>query len=80
MTYANFQLGLPLAQEDALLADLSRVYSQAPDNSRAYQSLVLEHGRAVVNDLSILNGIDSAGYVPANGAQYPISTFGRQMR
>lgn len=77
---ANFQLGLPAAQEDALLADLSRVYSQAPDNGRAYQALVLEHGRAVVNDLSILNGIDTAGYVPEYGAQYPSSTFGRQMR
>jgi uncharacterized protein (DUF1501 family) len=77
---ANFQLSLSPAQEGALLADLSQVYSQAPDSSRAYQSLVLEHGRAVVNDLSILSGIDITTYAPEHGAQYPSSTFGRQMR
>jgi uncharacterized protein (DUF1501 family) len=77
---ASFSLGLPADQEPALLADLSRVYSQAPNDGRAYRSLVLDHGRAVVNDLAVLSGVDVAGYQPANGAVYPSSTFGRQMR
>lgn len=77
---ANFNTGLPAAQEAALLADLSRVYSQNPDNAKAYRALVHEHGRAVVNDLALLSGIDTAGYQPANGAVYPNSFFGRQMR
>lgn len=77
---ADFRLGFAPEQEDALLADLSRVYSQAPDDPRAYRLLIIEHGRAVVNDLTLLSGIDSAAYVPANGAQYPSTAFGGQMR
>lgn len=76
---ANFNTGLPAAQEDALLADLNRVYSQNPDNAKAYRGLVHEHGRAVVNDLAVLGGIDVTSYRPANGAVYPSSFFGRQM-
>ena len=77
---ANFRLGLAVAEEQALLADLSQVYSQNPDDGRAYRALVIEHGRAVVNDLSLLSAIDFTGYAPANGALYPSTTFGRQMR
>ncbi|MGH7788716.1 MAG: DUF1501 domain-containing protein [Candidatus Binatia bacterium] len=77
---ANFTTGLPADQESPLLADLSRVYSQNPDNAKAYRALVYEHGRAVVNDLAVLSDINPATYAPANGAVYPNSTYGRQMR
>ncbi len=77
---ATFRLGLPPDQEQALLTDLNRVYSQAVDNGKAYRALVLEHGRAVVNDLAVLSSIDTASYQPANGAAYPNSTYGRQLR
>jgi uncharacterized protein (DUF1501 family) len=77
---ASFGLGMPGDQEQALLTDLNRVYSQAADDGKAYRSLVLGHGRAVVNDLAVLSDINTATYVPANGAAYPNSTFGRQMR
>ena len=76
---ANFTTGLPADQEQALLTDLSRVYSQNPDNAKAYRGLVHAHGRAVVNDLAILSDIDPANYRPANGAVYPSSFFGKQI-
>jgi len=77
---ANFRLGLAADQEQALLTDLTRVYSQATNDGRAYRALVLAHGRAVVNDLAVLSGIDTATYQPANGAAYPNSSYGRQLR
>ncbi len=77
---ASFRLGLPADEEQALLTDLGRVYSQSADDGRAYRELVLGHGRAVVNDLAVLSGIDPNGYQPANGAAYPASPFGRQLR
>jgi uncharacterized protein (DUF1501 family) len=77
---ASFTLGLPASDEQLLLADLSRVYSQDPDNTRAYRALVQEHGRVMVNDLAVLSGINPNTYVPANGAVYPSSGYGRQLR
>lgn len=77
---ANFTLGVPANQEQALLADLSRVYSQNPDNTKAYRALVHDSGRAVVNDLAVLSGINTSSYQPANGAAYPNSNYGRQLR
>ena len=77
---ASFRLGLAADQEQALLTDLSRVYSQASDDGKAYRRLVLGTGRAVVNDLAVLSGIDTAAYQPANGAAYPNSSYGRQLR
>jgi uncharacterized protein (DUF1501 family) len=75
----DFTLGLPGVDESALLADLSRIYSQDPD-SRAYRSLVQGYGRVLINDLTVLSGVDPSTYVPANGAVYPSTGFGSQMR
>ncbi len=76
----DFTLGLPQAQEDPLLADLSRVYSQQPDSAKAYRDLVQQNGRVIINDLAVLSGINPSSYVPANGALYPSSGFGTQLR
>jgi uncharacterized protein (DUF1501 family) len=40
----------------------------------------METGRVMVNDVSALAPILSQAYTPANGAVYPNSTFGRQLR
>jgi uncharacterized protein (DUF1501 family) len=77
---ASFTLGLPESDEQALLTDLGRVYSQSPDNTKAYRTLVQEHGRVMVNDLAVLSGIDPNTYVPANGAVYPNTGYGRQLK
>lgn len=76
----NFTLGLPGADEDALLADLGRIYSQDPDDSKAYRTLVQNNGRVIINDLAVLSEVDPRSYVPANGAVYPSSSFGTQLR
>ncbi len=76
----SFNLGLSDADELALLTELNRVYSQQPDSSKAYRDLTTGFGRVLVNDLAVLSGIDTGTYVVENGAIYPNSTFGRQMR
>lgn len=77
---ASFTTGLPADQDQALLTDFSRIVSQSPDTSKAYRALVNETGRAMVNDLTVLSGIDPTSYSPANGAVYPNSTYGQQLR
>jgi len=76
----NFTTGLPDGQQDALLTDLGRLYSQQPDNAKAYRALVAGSGQAVINDLAVLSGIDPSTYRPANGAAYPSSAYGTQLR
>ncbi|MCK6554510.1 DUF1501 domain-containing protein [Candidatus Binatia bacterium] len=76
----DFTLGLPDGEEDVLLADLGRIYSQQPDDTKAYRTLVQNSGRVVINDLAVLSEVDPRSYVPANGAVYPNSTFGTQLR
>ena len=76
----SFNLGLSAAEDQALLTELNRVYSQQPDSSKAYRDLVTGFGRVLVNDLAVLSSIDPDSYVVENGAAYPNSTFGRQMR
>jgi uncharacterized protein (DUF1501 family) len=77
---ADFTLGLPGVDEPALLADLGRVYSQNPDDAKAYRSLVQNYGRVLINDRTVLSGIDTRSYVPANGAVYPQGGYGTQLR
>ena len=38
------------------------------------------YGRVLINDLTVLSGVDPSRYVPANGAAYPNSGFGSQLR
>lgn len=77
---AEFTTGLPQAEEDSLVADLNRVYAQDPDSTKAWRNLVQGSGRVMVNDLTVLSGIDTASYVPANGAVYPSTNVGRQFK
>jgi uncharacterized protein (DUF1501 family) len=41
---------------------------------------VQENGRVIINDLAVLSGINPNTYVPANGAVYPNSGYGTQLR
>jgi uncharacterized protein (DUF1501 family) len=77
---AEFTTELPADQEAALVADLTRVYNQAPDVSRAYRELVQNSGRVMVSDLDVLSALDVGSYLPENGAVYPNTGFGRQMK
>ncbi len=74
-----FGVGLPDPEEAALLARLEGIYDQVPDASRTYAQLVHDFGRVVIDDIAVVNGIDFAGYLPANGAVYPNSQLGIAM-
>lgn len=63
-----------------LLANLESVYSQSSGPGGSYRSMLLEEGRVMLDNLNRLSQIDTENYVPANGAEYPASTFGRQLR
>ncbi|MEM7255710.1 MAG: DUF1501 domain-containing protein, partial [Pseudomonadota bacterium] len=77
----NFSLGLPPDEEQFILERISAVYGQTADPSKRYRELLHTVGRTVVNDLALIEGIqDPNQYQPANGAVYPDSTFGRQLR
>jgi uncharacterized protein (DUF1501 family) len=77
---ADFTLDLPAAEEQFILDRLFPVYGQTPDPAKLNHELVHRFGRVVINDLSVVAGIDVDGYEPAPGASYPNTTFGRQMR
>ncbi len=73
-------LGAFLFSDNKLLARLENVYSQSSDNGVGYRSMLLEKGRVMLDNLKRLSQIDTENYVPANGAEYPASIFGRQLR
>ena len=76
----NFTLDLPDADAQLLIQDLTNAYGQPPDPGRLTRELVAATGRVTVNDLTALARIVAQSYTPANGATYPSSTFGSQMR
>ena len=75
----NFSLNLPEEEEAVLLDSIGQVYGQ-PATPGTYQALLNDFGQVVINDLSVVAGLDVNNYTPANGAVYPNSTFGRQLR
>lgn len=76
----NFHLDLSPAEQAALLERLTPIYEQTGDPGKIYSKLVHDYGRAVINDVAVLGSIDFSGYVPANGAVYPDTGFGRAMK
>jgi uncharacterized protein (DUF1501 family) len=70
---ANFVIGGSASTAPARAAWLAADYQNAADPLR---SSALD----VVATLSILKAINIAGYVPANAAAYPNSSFGRSLR
>ena len=76
---AGFDLDMPEDDKDKLLADVSSIYNQSPDASKAYRTLVYDHGKVLIDALLVMSDIDVSTYTPSNGAVYPSSTFGRQL-
>jgi len=77
---ANYTFGLSAEDEQELLTELGRVYSQQPNSDKAYRELVTSFGRVLINDFSVLKGIDTDAYSPEHGARYPDSALGVQLR
>jgi len=76
----NLNLGIPTAEEEALIPRLNQIYAQSPNPERVYRQLIQDVGQVVINDLSVIGTIDFSNYTPASGAVYPDTTFGQQMK
>ncbi|CAB1064978.1 Protein of unknown function (DUF1501) [Olavius sp. associated proteobacterium Delta 1] len=77
---ARFDLGLSDALETALLNRLAPVYGQPLDPDAAYRQLLQESGGTVINNLAVAKSIDTGSYETENGADYPNTTYGRQLK
>ncbi len=75
-----FTLGLGDTDETLLTGTVTPVYNDVPDPASDYQLLVHQYGQVLFNNLSVVNSIDTSSYVPENGAVYPGSGYGRQLR
>jgi uncharacterized protein (DUF1501 family) len=77
---ARFDLGLGDELETALLNRLGPVYGQPLNPDAAYRQLLQESGGTVINNLAVAKSINTANYVPENGADYPSSSYGSQLK
>ena len=86
----NFELGISnTADEAAVLAGLTAAYNQAADPSRLYADILHEFGRVTLNDLAIIQKLNTAHspdldpdlYTTASlSSDYSTSTFARQLK
>ena len=77
---ARFDLGLNDELETALLDRLAPVYGQPLNPDTAYRRLLQESGETVINNLAVAQSIDTANYEPDIEADYPSSSYGRQLK
>ncbi len=75
-----FTLGLSGTDEAALIKRVLPVYQDTPSPASAYRQLVHQYGQVLFNNLNVISSIDTAGYVPANGAVYPNGSYGRRLK
>ncbi len=76
----DFNLGLSAGEEADMVQRLDQIYSQTADQTKRYRQLLHDFGGVALNDLNIIAGIDFTGYNPANGASYPDTVFGVQLK
>ena len=74
----NFSLGVDESEQGLLLSRMGQVYAQDAGPS-ATKQLLHRFGRKVIDDLDIIAQIRQQPYIPANGAVYPDSSFGRDL-
>lgn len=73
-------LGAPGSHENDLRAYLREVYNQSINPVDANRFLVYKNGNVLLDNLDILGGINPSTYLPANGAVYPETGYGKQLR
>ncbi len=66
--------------DSELTSNLETVYSQTGSSPESYRSMLLEMGSVMLDNLKTLSQIDTENYVPENGAVYPSSSYGTQLR
>lgn len=86
----NFELGITNGADEAeILAGLNSVYDQTADPQRLYASVMHDFGRVTINDLDIVQelnsahspGLDPDTYVTSSTtSDYSNSTFARQLK
>ncbi len=66
--------------DSELTSKLENVYSQTGSAPESYHSMLLEKGDLMLKNLNTLSQIDTENYFPENGAVYPSSSYGTQLR
>ena len=66
-------------QSGNLLDSLRRVFNQGVNSNETNRRLLHKHGRFMLDSLDDINNVFTKNYVPAKGAVYPVSDYGRQM-
>ena len=77
---SNFNLGLDEDRSDLLLSRLIGIYGQSPDPDTINRRLTHSAGEVALNNIDVINEIQSQNYVPENGAVYPSGGYGNQLR
>ncbi len=66
--------------DNDLMSKLESIYSQTGSSPESYRSMLLEKGGVMLDNLKTLAQVDPEAYSPGNGAVYPSSLFGTQLR
>lgn len=77
---SSFHLGLNSTDEASLIDHVLPVYEQTPSPASVYRNLIHEFGQMLFGNLDVVKDIDTASYQPENGATYPNTGYGRQLR
>jgi uncharacterized protein (DUF1501 family) len=77
---SDFGLGDRDGQADELRARLRAVFSQDVPGGEINRQLIHDQGNLLLDNLNVISQIDVDNYQPANGAVYPGSSYGRQLR
>ncbi len=73
-------LDLFVLSDNENVSRLENVYSQTESNDGSYHTKLHEEGRVMLDNLASLSQIDTKNYFPENGALYPSSLYGTQLR
>lgn len=76
----SFNSGLNSTEEQSLINSVSPLYEEQPSPQSSYRTLVHQYGKMLFDNLSAVEMIDTSSYVPANGAVYPNTTYGRRLK
>lgn len=76
----SFNLGLNSVDEQSLVNNVLPVYEESATPQSSYRKLVHQYGELLFENISAAGAIDTSSYVPANGAVYPNSSYGRSLK
>ena len=77
----SFNLGLQGAEQQDLIDSVLPVYKEElPSPVSSYRELVHEFGKTLFGNLEDVSSIDTATYIPDNGASYPSGSYGQRLR